>query len=150
MDAIDRAIARLLYAHGRMSQEELAREVHLSRAAVHGRLRRLEDQGVIRGYRALLNWAALGQPVTAFVWVRTSGVRCHAAGQSIMQLSGPAAVLEECHRVTGDWCMLLKVRAGSTLDLQDLIDRIRDVPGVTATMTTVVLSTLSEQGASEG
>jgi len=144
LDEIDREIVRLLYANGRLNQERIAREVKLSRPAVHERLRRLEEEGVIRGYKALVDWAALGQPVTAFVWVRTSGAKCRETGSVLMRLSTNGAAFEECHSVTGEWCLLLKVRADSPSTLQDLIDEIRDAPGVEGTMTTVALSTIGE------
>ena len=59
-----------------------------------------------------------------------------------MGLGGDDGFVEECHRVTGDWCLLLKARAASPLALQELIDRVRAVPGVQATMTTLALSSL--------
>ncbi len=144
MDEIDREIVRLLYANGRLNQERIAQEVKLSRPAVHERIRRLEEQGVIRGYKALVDWVALGQPVTAFVWVRTSGMKCRETGPVLMGLSCEDATVEECHSVTGEWCLLLKVRAVSPSTLQDLIDEIRDAPGVEGTMTAVALSTIGE------
>ena len=144
MDEIDREIVRLLYANGRLNQERIAREVKLSRPAVHERIRRLEEEGVIRGYKALVDWTALGQPVTAFVWVRTSGTKCRETGPVLMSLTCDDAAVEECHSVTGEWCLLLKVRAVSPSTLQDLIDEIRDTPGVKATMTAVALSTIGE------
>jgi Lrp/AsnC family transcriptional regulator, leucine-responsive regulatory protein len=145
LDEIDREIVRLLYANGRLNQERIAREVKLSRPAVHERIRRLEEQGVIRGYKALVDWAALGQPLTAFVWVRTSGVKCRETGPVLMGLTCNGAAVEECHSVTGEWCLLLKVRAVSPSTLQDLIDEIRDAPGIEGTMTTVALSTIGEE-----
>ena len=144
MDEIDREIVRLLYANGRLNQERIAREVKLSRPAVHERIRRLEEEGVIRGYKALVDWAALGQPVTAFVWVRTSGTKCRETGPVLMSLTCDDAAVEECYSVTGEWCLLLKVRAVSPSTLQDLIDEIRDTPGVEGTMTAVALSTIGE------
>ena len=144
MDEIDREIVRLLYANGRLNQERIAREVKLSRPAVHERVRRLEEQGVIRGYKALVDWVALGQPVTAFVWVRTAGVKCRETGPILMGLTCDGATVEECHSVTGEWCLLLKVRADSPSTLQDLIDEIRAAPGVEGTMTAVALSTIGE------
>lgn len=147
MDAIDRKIVRLLRDDGRINHERLAREVRLSRPAVHERVKRLEGSGVIRGYEALVDWDAQGLPVTAFVWARTSGeARCRDVGPALMGISGDGAVVEECHSVTGEWCLLLKVRASSPTALQDLIDAARDAPGVEATMTTVALSTLVENG----
>jgi Lrp/AsnC family leucine-responsive transcriptional regulator len=59
-----------------------------------------------------------------------------------MGLGTEDGFVEECHRVTGDWCLLLKARAASPLALQELIDRVRAVPGVQATMTTLALSSL--------
>ena len=144
MDEIDREIVRILHANGRLNQERIAREVKLSRPAVHERIRRLEEEGVIRGYKALVNWSALGQPVTAFVWVRTCGAKCRETGPVLMSLTCDGAAAEECHSVTGEWCLLLKVRAVSPSTLQDLIDEIRDTPGVEATMTAVALSTIGE------
>ena len=144
MDEIDHEIVRLLYANGRLNQERIGQEVKLSRPAVHERIRRLEEQGDIRGYKALVDWVALGQPVTAFVWVRTSGMKCRETGPVLMGLSCDGATVEECHSVTGEWCLLLKVRAASPSTLQDLIDEIRDAPGVAGTMTTVALSTIGE------
>ena len=144
MDEIDREIVRLLYANGRLNQERIAREVKLSRPAVHERVRRLEDEGVIRGYKALVDWTALGQPMTAFVWVRTSGAKCRETGPILMSLTCDGTAVEECYSVTGEWCLLLKVRAVSPSTLQDLIDEIRDTAGVEGTMTAVALSTIGE------
>jgi Lrp/AsnC family leucine-responsive transcriptional regulator len=144
LDEIDREIVRILHANGRLNQERIAREVKLSRPAVHERIRRLEEEGVIRGYKALVDWAALGQPVTAFVWVRTSGAKCRETGPVLMGLTCDGAAVEECYSVTGEWCLLLKVRAVSPSTLQDLIDEIHNTPGIEATMTTVALSTIGE------
>jgi DNA-binding Lrp family transcriptional regulator len=142
MDAIDLAIVRLLARDGRLSQEQLARRVRLSRPAVHQRVKRLEAAGVLKGYRAVLDWAAVGKPLTAFVFVRTGGAGCTAVGPAILGLGDEDAFVEECHRVTGEWCLLVKARAASPLALQDLLDRVRAVAGVQATMTTLALSTL--------
>jgi len=141
LDFVDREILRALLADGRMSREAVAREVNLSRPAVHERIKRLEESGVIRGYRTLVDWAALGYPVTAFVWVRVSG-KVDATGGALMALADEASFVEECHRVTGEWCLLLKARLASPLALQDLIDRAREVEGVEATMTSLALSEL--------
>jgi Lrp/AsnC family leucine-responsive transcriptional regulator len=79
MDAMDRKIVSVLMDNGRLSHEQIAREVHLSRPAVFERIKRLEGQGIIRGYGARVHWEALGLPLTAFVWIRasaTSGTDC--------------------------------------------------------------------------
>jgi Lrp/AsnC family transcriptional regulator, leucine-responsive regulatory protein len=71
-------------------------------------------------------------------------------GPAILGLGDDRAFVEECHRVTGEWCLLVKARAATPLALQDLIDRVRAVPGVTATTTTLALSTLRHEGAADG
>ena len=149
MDATDRNIVGLLQRHGRMNHEQIAQAVNLSRPAVHERVRRLEAAGVIKGYGAVVDWAALGKPMTVFISVRTGG-RCSDTGYAIMSLSDDAASVDECHRVTGDWCMLVKARVATSLALQNLIDRIRAVPGVQGTMTTIALSALHEERSGAG
>lgn len=144
VDEIDLKIVHLLYANGRISHEQLAREVHLSRPAIHERVKRLEEEGVLGGYQALVNWGEVGLPITAFIWVRTVGVKSREPGKAIMGLTSETALVEECHRVAGEWCLLVKARAASPLALESLLDEIRDLPGVDVTMTTIVLSTLTE------
>lgn len=101
MDFVDREIVRVLLADGRMSREGVAREVNLSRPAVHERIKRLEEKGIIRGYWTLIDWGALGYPLRAFVWVRTTGRR-DAAGTALLALADEASFVEECHRITGE------------------------------------------------
>lgn len=146
LDAIDEEIVRLLRANARLSQEQIGREVHLSRPAVHERVRRLEEQGIIRRYAAQVDWAALGLPLLAFVWLRIAGPYSADLPGALLGLSGKEAHVEEAHRVTGEWCILLKARAASPLALQDLLDRMHGIPGLSNTMTALVLSSIEEAG----
>lgn len=144
MDATDRQIINLLRQNGRFSQEQIAREVNLSRPAIHERLKRLEDNRVIRGYTALIDWNAFELPLTAFIWIGIDLTPCTKVFAEIKALNSDKFLVEECHRVTGEWCLLLKVRAASTTSLQDFLDRLRTAPGVKSTMTNIALSTLCE------
>lgn len=144
MDATDRQIIDLLRQNGRLSQEQIAREVRLSRPAVHERLKRLEENRVIRGYTALIDWNAVELPLTAFVWIGLDLTPCIKVFAEIKSLSNDKTLVEECHRVTGEWCLLLKVRAASTTSLQDFLDQLRTVSGVKGTMTNIALSTFSD------
>ncbi len=139
MDQIDRSIVQLLQREGRMSHESIAKEINLSRPAVHDRIRRLESAGIIQGYTAKVDWDALGLPVTAFILARVTG-NCYPAAQKILALVTNEAMVEECHRVAGDWCLLIQTRSASPLALQTLLDEIRAISGVQNTMTTVALS----------
>ena len=144
MDMTDLQILQLLYHDGRATQESIAREVVLSRPAVHDRLRRLESQGIIQGYRVVVDWALLGY-LTAFIWIRTSGGKLHDIAHEIMRVQCAGALVEECHLITGEWCLLLKVRTASTVSLQSLIDRLREMSRVRNTMTTLVLSSAGDR-----
>ena len=142
IDAVDLSLIDALRHNGRTTSEELARRVSLSRPAVVARLKRLEQNGVITAYTAVVDWEALGYSILAFVRIRTSS-HCRETARFIMSLSDPSVIIEECHRTTGEWCLLLKVRATSPHTLEALLDRIRDEGTVSATMTTLALSTLN-------
>jgi len=144
MDDMDRKIVDLLRLNGRLSHEQIAREVHLSRPAVFERIKHLEAKGVIRGYAARVDWEAVGMPLTAFVWIRTNTVDCNESGQQIAAVKLEGAVLEDLYRVTGDWCMFARYRLASPTVLQHVIDRIRLTPGIQSTMTTIALSSFQD------
>lgn len=143
MNSTDTEILRILQRNGRLSHEEIARQVHLSRPAVHERIRRMEQEGVLRGYSADIDWSAVGLPLTAFIWLRTVSP-CRPIGLAVMEMSDDTVLVQECHRVAGEWCMLVKVQAASSQALQDLLDRIALVPGVQNTMTTIALSAFGQ------
>lgn len=137
MEEIDRAIVAALSADGRLSYTDLAERVGLSVSAVHQRVRRLEQRGVIRGYRAVVDYEALGLPLTAFVAIRPTDPA--APDDAPERLSGLPEI-ESCYSVAGEDFYLLKVRVGSPADLEALLQRIRSVAQVTH-RTTIVLST---------
>ncbi len=141
LDAIDLALMDELRRDGRLTHEELSRRVSLSRPAVVQRLKRLHDVGAIRGYTMIPDWEMLGLPILAFVRVRTLG-QCRETAQQIMQMSDASIVIEECHRTTGEWCLLVKIRARSSGAVEAFLDRMRDEENVQATMTTLALSTM--------
>lgn len=147
MDAVDRKIVALVSARGRISHEEIARRVHLSRPAVHERIKRLEADGVILGYRAVVDWKSIGLGLCAFVSVQVRHEMIRATLPRLLELSVPEAMVEECHRVTGQWCALLKVRAATPAALQDLLDIIHAQAGVGPLQTTVVLTSIDAQAA---
>lgn len=141
LDAIDVALIGELRRDGRITHEELSRRVSLSRPAVVQRMKRLHDVGAIRGYTMIPDWEMLGLPILAFVRVRTNG-RCRETATQIMQMSDASIIVEECHRTTGEWCLLVKIRARSSGAVEAFLDRMRDEENVEATMTTLALSTL--------
>ena len=109
----------LLQSDPRMSISELSRRVGLSAPAVKERVTRLEEAGIIAGYRLDLNPKALGFPVTAFVRIRPM------PGQlpKIIALAQSMPEVSECHRITGEDCFILKVHLDALENLDVVLDR---------------------------
>ena len=133
----DRIIVRLLARDGRLSYTELAKAAGLSTSAVHQRVRRLEQRGVITGYVALVDADTIGLPLTAFVSI--TPIDPSAPDDAPARLEGMAEI-EACHSVAGEESYILKVRVATPGALELLLARIRAVAGV-STRTTIVLST---------
>ena len=131
---------RALARDGRASFTELAERVGLSVSAVHQRVRRLEQRGLITGYRATIDARALGLPLTAFVSITPIDV---APPDDAPARLAHLTALEECHSVAGAESYILKVRVASPDALEGLLQEIRAAANVT-TRTTVVLSTFYE------
>jgi len=137
VEELDRKIVRLLAAEGRMSYTDLGRATGLSTSAVHQRVRRLEERGVIIGYAAVVNADAIGLPLTAFVSI--TPLDPSAPDDAPERLAALPAI-EACHSVAGDESYILKVRVPSPTELETLLAEIRAAANV-RTRTTVVLST---------
>lgn len=134
---VDAQILRLLALDGRMSYADLARETGLSTSAVHQRVRRLEQRGVIRGYRAVMDHRAIGLPLTALIDLTPLDP---SAPDDIPQRVEGFPEIEACWSVAGAASYVVKVRVAEPGDLEDLLARIRSAAGV-STRTTIVLST---------
>lgn len=137
MEDLDRHIVELLSRDGRLSFTDLGRATGLSTSAVHQRVRRLEERGIITGYRAVINHDAAGLPLTALISVIPVDP---AAPDDIPERLTGIRALDSCFSVAGEENYVLKVRVGSPLELEDLLAQIRSAASVT-TRTTVVLST---------
>ena len=144
LDRFDHAILRELSADGRISATELGRRIGLSKSPTQARMKRLEDEGVITGYRATLNAAKIGLAHVAFVEVRLSDTR-EAALQEFNRAVVLVPEVEQCHMIASRFDYLLKVR---TVDMQDyrrvLAEAISALPHVTATSTYVAMEAVKE------
>jgi Lrp/AsnC family transcriptional regulator, leucine-responsive regulatory protein len=142
LDEIDLRLLAELRANARTSQERLSEVLALSRPAVRDRMRRLEAQGILTGYTIVVDWELLGYPILAFLWARTARGSCELSARDVMRHSNDRVVVEECHSITGEWCLLVKLRAKSSRDLATFLDGIRESSTVSATATTLALTTL--------
>lgn len=136
MEGTDQHILQLLSRDGRMSYTDIGRETGLSTSAAQQRVRRLEQRGVITGYRAVLDAEELGMMLTAFVELRAlDPTTDEEIPERISDLSGVVS----CYSVAGKASHLLKVQAASPQDLETLLSQIRQNAQV-STQTTLVLS----------
>jgi Lrp/AsnC family leucine-responsive transcriptional regulator len=134
LDEVDWQLLEVLQTEGRITFSELGRRVSMSAPAVAERVRRLEDAGVITGYRAEVDLARLGYQIQALV--RISFATGDSRGFEKAILDRPEIL--ECMHVTGEDCFVAKVAATSMSDLEGAIGFLRDFGGTT---TSVVLST---------
>lgn len=145
MDTIDLVILDRLQTDGRVTQLDLARAVGLSQPAVAERIRKLEQRGIITGYAARVDAAKLGCDITAFVGVAIDHPRHFEAFDERVRALDDVL---ECHRVAGEDSYLLKVKTRNTGTLDELlVGTLRTIPGVTRTVTTIVLASIKEETA---
>lgn len=137
IDDVDRQIVSLLRANGRASYAELARTVGLSAPSVHERVSKLESAGVILGYHAAVDRAAVGEAVTALVGVFESDVE---SDEDLVQALRQMPEITDCFYVAGEEAFLLRVRVADIAALERIVSAISRLRGVSRTRTTVVLS----------
>jgi Lrp/AsnC family transcriptional regulator, leucine-responsive regulatory protein len=142
MDTVDATILTLLMRDGRDAWARIGERVGLTGPAVAERVRKLEEQGVIRGFAALVAAAPVGFPLTAFVSVTLETP--HHRRAFLARIAALPEV-QECHHVTGDDDYLLKVRSRGPADLDRLLtEQLKGGPGVIRTRTQVVLRSEKE------
>ncbi|MGB6054555.1 MAG: Lrp/AsnC family transcriptional regulator [Burkholderiaceae bacterium] len=139
LDAMDGKILDILQADARTTLAEIGRRIHMSQPAVAERVRRMEAAGVITGYHAHVDPAALGYPITAFIRVAK---RIHETPLELVAAQLPEIV--ECHSITGDDCGVVKVVAASVGDLERVITALTRC-GVTSS--SLILSSSIERKA---
>lgn len=141
-DDRDRRLLDLVQRDAKLSQAQLARRVGLSTAAVNERLKKLERAGAIRRYTAVVDPKIAGGSIAAFVEVFIEHPRFEPAYIArVLALDE----VQECHHITGEFSLLLKVRARDMESLQQLLlHQLNGLEGVRQTRTVIVLSTLKE------
>jgi len=143
VEELDQRILTLLADDGRMSFTDLGKATGLSTSAVHQRVKRLEQRGVIKGYGARVDYDQVGMPLTAFISIRP--IDPSEPDDSPERLRAITEI-ESCWSVAGDESYILKVRVATPADLEDLLARVRSAANV-STRTTIVLSTPYENRA---
>ena len=143
IDERDREILSILLSDASVSKAEIARRVGLAPSAISERTRRLESIGVIQGYEVRIDPRALGKPLLAFVFV--TDAKPSQGFDTAGALAGVTG-LEELHKIAGDDCYLLKIRAAGTDELNAIIEsQINPIQSVTRVRTTIVLNAVAER-----
>ncbi|MEJ7788106.1 MAG: Lrp/AsnC family transcriptional regulator [Solirubrobacteraceae bacterium] len=142
MDAIDGQIVALMRENSRRSFQDIGKQVALSAPAVKRRVDRLESAGVLKGYTAVVDPAAMGWSTHAFVALYCEGRM--SSGEVRAAVDRHPEVVA-AYTVAGEASAVLHVRAEDTAHLEAALERIRDADGVVRTQTQVVLSTLFER-----
>jgi Lrp/AsnC family leucine-responsive transcriptional regulator len=142
LDEVDLAILLQLQKDGRLSHAAIGKEIGLTGPSVYARIKRMEQEGVIEGYTVALNPEKLDRGLVAFVRVLTStGLEGDGAFE---EFARNEPQIMECHDVDGEDSYILKVRTASAKSLRVLLSRIRAIPAVSRTITTIALQTIKE------
>ncbi|KHL93904.1 AsnC family transcriptional regulator [Paenibacillus sp. IHB B 3415] len=142
MDSLDYKIISAIMNNGRITWSELAGLLGLSSPATADRVRRLEEQGVITGYTALIDAESAGYGLAALIAVSLERPEHR---QGFIELVMKLPEVQECHHTTGDDDYVLKLRCRGTRDLDRIIsEEIKGLPGIVRTRTTIILGTVKE------
>ncbi len=145
LDRIDRNILAALGRDGRLSMNELAEKVGLSKTPVQARVRRLEKDGIIRGYSAVVDRERIGEGHVAFVQVKLSDTRS-AALDAFNKAVNAVAEIEQCHMMAASFDYLLKVRTRDIGSYRRVLgERISALPHVAQTSTFVAMETVKDR-----
>lgn len=144
LDRVDRRILDQLRVDGRITIAELAKRVGLSKTPCQLRFRKLMDSGIIRGFRAIIDFRKLGEAHIAFAEVKLSDTREKALDDFRKAVSRIREV-EECHMIAGSFDYLLKVRTSDITAYREVLgEKISSMPHVASTSSYVVMETIME------
>jgi len=143
LDELDLKLLQALQRNARSTFAELGAVVGLKPPAVHDRVKRLENKGYLRGYAALLDGKRLGLELTAFISCFTSPETSY---DSFTEAVSALPEVLEVHSVAGEESFICKVMTRSTPHLDELLTKLKSIPGMARTKTTIVLSTPFERG----
>lgn len=137
MDELDHKLITLLRHNGRRSVSDLAIELGAARATIRNRMERLEQTGEVIGYTVILKSDAVGLPVRGIMMIEVEG---HSADKVIRSLGGLAEI-SAIHTTNGRWDLIAELGAATLTDFDAVLRRIRLIPGITGSETSLLLAT---------
>ncbi len=146
LDSFDRKILNVVASEGRISVTDLATRIGLSKSPTQTRLKRLEESGIIKGYRAMLDPIQLGREHVAFVEIRLSDTR-ETALTAFNTAVRAIPEIEQAHLIAGNFDYLLKVRASDMGSYRKVLaEKLSTLPYVSSTSTYVAMQAVKEEG----
>ncbi|MDR2884637.1 MAG: Lrp/AsnC family transcriptional regulator [Deferribacteraceae bacterium] len=143
LDEIDKKILNMLLQSGRISYTDIAKAVDMKPPSVIDRIKKLEHEGIIKGYTTSVDYKKLGYDLTAFIGIVIDNP------DHISQLEGQLNNIDEgivrCYHVTGDFTLILQVITENTNTLAAIINHIRAMPGVIRSNTILIFSTMLDR-----
>lgn len=143
IDETDREIINILIKNGRTPYADIAKQVGMKSPSVIERIKKLESEGIIKKYTTELNYKKLGYDITAFIGISIDNTQHITDFEH--EISNLSDEIVECHHVTGDFTMILKVITKNTSTLSKLIKTLRNINGVQKTNTILVFSTILDK-----
>ncbi|HHU06977.1 MAG TPA: Lrp/AsnC family transcriptional regulator [Clostridiaceae bacterium] len=139
IDEIDRKILALLIQNGRITHEEIAKRLNFSRPAIHQRVAKLTEKGIINSYTAEINWEKLGYAIDAFILATVYTKDFNEMIDELLKLEHQDWVVLNVYRVTGKHCIMLRVKAKNSASISALHDQMLQFVGIVETYTMLVL-----------
>lgn len=143
IDETDIEIINILIKNGRTPYADIAKQVGMKSPSVIERIKKLESEGIIKKYTTELNYKKLGYDITAFIGISIDNTQHITDFEH--EISNLSDEIVECHHVTGDFTMILKVITKNTSTLSKLIKTLRNINGVQKTNTILVFSTILDK-----
>jgi len=141
LDETDREILKQLQRNARKSFKKIGEEIGVSEPTVFVRVKKLQEKGVLKGFRAVVDPVAIGKTLTAIVLVRAHPQTFPGMLDALKRLDD----VYEIYDVTGEYYSILKIRTTGTDELSKIMDRIGTIEGITGTESIIVLRTLKEE-----
>jgi len=149
LDEKDLSILALIQEDSQQTAKQISKRINAPLTTVFAKMKRMEDQGIIRGYRAIVAAEKLGAGTSAFILASVS-YRSKMEGTPVSQRTvaeeiAKFAEVQEVHIITGDWDLLVKVRAASVDAIgKFVVDKLRLISGLDKTLTCMVFETVKE------
>jgi Lrp/AsnC family leucine-responsive transcriptional regulator len=149
LDERDADILRMLMADAKAPVKDIAARIEAPITTVYSRIKRLEDAGVIRGYKTVVDAAKLGRPTTAFIFAsftyRPTGAARDLDQRETARMVAKFPEVQEISIITGDWDFLIKVKERDVSSVGSfVVDKLRTVQGISKTLTCMVFDSVKE------